>query len=533
MEPNRLPYAETDRFAPLVLDHLERKSFVEELSEFPPTRDGLLQAAGQRQFPNNIRLQLSEVLHQQYTAVDMHPAVRSNLDALSRPDSLTVTTGHQLCLFTGPLYVPLKILNTIKVSTELGKQLDRPVIPIFWMASEDHDRPEIDHAWITGKKVQWPGEIGGAVGRMELQGIEAIIEQVSELLGPGRNADRLRGTIDRCYKPEFTLAKATRLFVNELFGRFGIICLDADDASLKRSFIPIMRSELNEKITQRTVQGTTIKIGQAYKVQAHPREINLFHMSSGMRARILENNDGTFEIEGVAKRSREQLLAELESHPEHFSPNVLLRPLYQETILPNIAYIGGGGELAYWLQLRGLFEELHTPMPVLLLRSSAAILPEKEFRRAKDLGLAIKDLFHPIEELRKRVALVKAGFATDLDREREAFRSMFDQLNERARSIDPTLERSAGSAAHLANKGLDHLEKRFVRVAKARARNELDRLQMVLDVLFPNKGMQERRENFMTFYLRHGDGLFDRLLEQLDPLDPQFTVFVERSLTDQ
>ena len=145
----------------------------------------------------------------------------------------------------------------------------------------------------------------------------------------------------------------------------------------------------------------------------------------------------------------------------------------------------------------------------------------------QDLGLSINDLFSPVEELRSRIAREKAGFRTDMDQERSEFNVLFEKLRSRAASIDATLERSAGSAAHLANKGLDHLEKRFVRAAKARTEKELDRLQMILDVIFPAGGMQERRENFMTFYLRYGDEFFDILLNHLDPLDHNFTVLIE------
>src|SRR5690606_3334346 len=137
---------------------------------------------------------------------------------------------------------------TARLQSELkGKR----VVPVFWMATEDHDRAEIDHAWINGKKVEWPGKAEGAVGRLKLDGIEKVIEKAGELLGPGANADHLRGLLKAYYKQEFTLAQATRLFVNALFGRFGVVCLDADDPELKRLFLPIMRKELTERFTEK------------------------------------------------------------------------------------------------------------------------------------------------------------------------------------------------------------------------------------------------------------------------------------------
>ncbi len=531
MKPYRLTYADTHRFTPLVLDHLAGDPFVASLNEFPPTLSGLVEAAEKRFFDPVARRELCAVLSEQYAGLEVMAATAKNLELLAGEDTLTVTTGHQLCLFTGPLYVPLKILNTIRIAEQLSKELKgRGVVPIFWMATEDHDRPEIDHARVNGVKMEWPGAIAGAVGRLPLDGIDAVVAEMDKVLGPGNHADRLRELIHRCYRPGHTLAQATRLFIHGLFGRFGLICLDADHPTLKKRFAPFMRQELLERTVQTEVAKANDRIAEQYKVQAHAREVNLFYMEPGIRARILGGENGRATIEGDSSSTTESLLATLDAKPEKFSPNVLLRPVFQEVVLPNVAYIGGGGVLAYWFQLKPVFDRMGVAMPVLILRSSAAILPHKEFQRAVDLGVSITDLFTSAEDLRRRIAQERAGFSTSLDGERDQLESFHEQLAQRAKAIDPTLERSAGSAANLAYKGLEHLEKRFIRAAKAKTRNELDRLQMVLDVLFPEGGMQERQENFMTFYARHGENFFNELLGHLHPLSGEFTVMVDEPL---
>ncbi len=527
MEFHHLDLSITGRFSQIILDLLARDPFVTSLQHFTPDMEGLVAAAEKRKFESGQRRILCEVLREQYEGISISDELEQHLDVLAEEDTYTITTGHQLCLFTGPLYVPLKILNVVRLTREVSQRVGRAVVPIFWMATEDHDREEIDHVHLNGEKITWPGTPRGAVGRMKLDGIEPVIRAVEQQLGPGTNAEALKAIMRRCYSEERTLAHATRLFVNELFGAYGVICLDADDHRLKRLFLPYMRRELQEEFTVRSIGPQLEVISGKYGVQATPREINLFHLASEKRNRISRRN-GEF---GVVEEERFEplpgILDELERYPEHFSPNVLLRPLYQEVILPNIAYVGGGGELAYWLQLKPLFEAAGIPMPVILLRTSLSILPEKEHERALDLGLSIPELLQDRDLLRSKVAVEKAGFDTSLGEERTELQQLFEKLKQRAGSIDPTLEGSAGSAASKALKALGHLEKRFIRVARKKTSMHLERLDMVLDTLFPGGGLQERRENFMAFQTTYGSAFFDMILEHLDPLKGQFTVMVD------
>ncbi|MEO8733343.1 MAG: bacillithiol biosynthesis cysteine-adding enzyme BshC, partial [Flavobacteriales bacterium] len=395
MERTAVNYRATGRFSPLVLDYLDAAPALREFYRWSADADGLHAAMQARTFDPTARKTLCAAFDRQYAGMEIRPEVRANLDRLRKPNTLTVTTGQQLCLFTGPLYVPFKIIDVIRLARELSSA-KRDVVPVFWMATEDHDRAEIDHTWINNVKVQWPGEAAGAVGRLKLDGIDAVFDKVDALLGPGSHADEMRELLRRCYRPEYDLAKATRLFVDALFGRFGILILDADDPALKAVFAPLMREELLNQVTERSVHYADAKLAEHYAVQAHARDINLFYLRPGQRSRIELRGDLYQVLEGGPAFTLDQLLAELEQHPENFSPNVLLRPVYQEAILPNIAYVGGGGELAYWFQLKWLFQAVQVPMPVLLLRTSAAFLGEKDQKRLADLGLTVEQIFRPI-----------------------------------------------------------------------------------------------------------------------------------------
>jgi bacillithiol biosynthesis cysteine-adding enzyme BshC len=525
MPRHPVPYRATGRFAPIVTDYVEGLPELREFFAHTPDRAGLTATMTARRFDASMRATLCAVLEDQYHGLAIDASVRRNLDALGQERTLTVTTGHQLCLFTGPLYVPFKILNTIRLARELTTP-ERPVVPMFWMATEDHDRAEIDHAWIGEKKIQWPGEAAGAVGKLKLDGITAVLAEAEAVLGSGPHADELRALLRSSYREEHTLTQATRLFVNSLFGRFGLVIIDGDDARLKRAFAPIMQEELLNQVTERTVRYANEKLSTRYEPQAHARDINLFHLWNGHRARVELEGDAYRVLDGGPSFSAEQVLIELQLRPERFSPNVLLRPVYQETVLPNIAYIGGGGELAYWLQLRWLFQGLQVPMPVLMLRTSAAFLSAKQALKWRASGLSVEDLFAAKDELEKRIAMEHASFSTSLATERASHADLFNALAERVRAADTTLEASVRAKEAFSAKGLDMIERRLIHAAKRQQADRLRRMNEVLDGLFAH-GLAERRQNFMPYYALEGPAFFDRLLDRLDPLDLRFSVLEE------
>lgn len=518
-----VPYRATGRFPAIAMDHLEGAEGVRELRTHAPDRSGLAAAMAARTFDPGARAILCAVLNDQYAGTPVEPAVRANLDALRRDGTLTVTTGHQLCLFTGPLYVPFKILNAIRLARDLSTP-ERAVVPVFWMATEDHDRAEIDHAWINGTKVQWPGSASGAVGRLTLEGVQQTVDAATALLGPGAHTDEVVALLRKCYAEGATLAQATRAFVHALFGRFGLVILDADDVRLKRLFVPAMQEELLNNVAQRSVAYAEERMNGHYALQAHAREINLFYLGAGTRSRIERDGDRYHVLEGGPVFDLDGLLAELEAYPERFSPNVLLRPIYQETILPNVAYIGGGGELAYWLQLRWLFQALRVPMPVLMLRTSAVLVRPKDIALWRSLGLDIADLFADVEGLHARVASSRAAFATELNAERDELNAFYDRLASRVGSVDSTLEAAARSTGKHALTGLAHVEEKLMRAAKRQQATDLARLDGVLQRVFPDGTLHERRDNLLPWYAASGPAFLDELLEQLDPLDPVFSV---------
>lgn len=524
MQVERIAYADTGRFAVPVLDHLANEPFVRQFLEHPADLQGLEQAARARSFDPGSRAVLCAALEEQHMGKEVHPAVRENLRKLRDPRSLTITTGHQLCLFTGPLYVPYKILNTIRLAREAEAHLGRPVVPVFWMASEDHDAAEIDHAVINGRVIRWEGAVGGAVGRMKLNGISAQVEEAIEALGPGAEAEMVARLLREAYREDRTLAEATRQFIHALFGHYGLVILDGDDPALKRLFVPIITEELVNQVAQRSVAYANDRIRERYGVQAHAREINIFFLRNGHRSRIVQEDEHYQALDDGPRWTLDELLARVEAHPEDFSPNVLLRPVYQEHVLPNIAYIGGGGEISYWIQLRWLFQALRVPMPVVFLRTSAATISEKHVRQWTELRLTTHDLFRAIDALKADVAKRGVGFRTELDAERAALENLYAMILAEADKADPSLQGAVEARRKHALHGVDRLAKAMVRAAKRDQTVWMHRMDAIHEALFPGGGLQERRDSMLPVIASEGLAVLDRWMDVLDPLDTRFAL---------
>jgi bacillithiol biosynthesis cysteine-adding enzyme BshC len=522
-----VPYGETKRFSELVTDLLSGDASLREHYAFSPDLDGLGAAAQRREFGADDRAVLCAALDRQYEGVELGEAVASNLALLRKEGTLTVTTGHQLCLFTGPLYVPYKILNTIRLARSASKQFGVPVVPVFWMATEDHDVEEIDHAHVGATKVRWTGAGSGPVGRMPLKEISTAVEAAISALGPGKDAALVADLMRAAYTPQRTLAEATRHFVHALFGRFGLLILDGDDAELKHLFAPVVQEEVLNQVAVRAVHYANEKLSVKYGVQAHAREINIFHLRPGFRSRIVLEDDHFQVLNGGPRWTVEEAIAEVQLRPQDFSPNVILRPVYQERVLPNIAYIGGGGEIAYWMQLRWLFQALQIPMPVVLLRTSAASITVKHMQRWEALGLSPVELFQPLDVVKAKVARERSSFSVSLNEEREALEMLYKGILERAGSVDVTLKGSVEARRTQALRGLERIEKGLLRAAKREQDTAMRHMDSANAALFPQGGLQERKANILPALAAKGFEVLDHLLEELDPLHPRFTLFVE------
>ena len=310
-----------------------------------------------------------------------------------------------------------------------------------------------------------------------------------------------------------------------MFKSYGLVIVDGNDASLKKSFIPYAKKEITENLSFKKVTKTTEKLTDlGYTEQVHPREINLFYLKENIRERIIERDDRFYINETELSFSKEELLKELEIHPERFSPNALLRPLFQEVVLPNLCYVGGGGELAYWFQLKAYFESVEVPFPILLLRNSVLLLPSKLSKKLENLDVSVEELFLKQHELQTKHTKRISEIDIDFSKQRKHLQKQFKDLYTLAEQTDASFLGAVGAQEKKQLNGLDHLEKRLLKAQKRRLADELERLTKIQDTLFPNQSLQERTMNFSEFYMEYGDRLFSEIKNNLDPLIHKFTV---------
>jgi bacillithiol biosynthesis cysteine-adding enzyme BshC len=528
MAIHTLPYSKTGYFSKLMCDYLAEEVALKDFYGRFPNLENFSKQLKEKQasFSPKSREVLVSALQEQYEATITSEATLRNIQSLSEANTFTITTGHQLNLFTGPLYFLYKIFSVINLTEKLKEAYpNENFVPVYWMATEDHDFDEINYFNLFGKKVEWKREQGGAVGALSTEGLSELLKVLKIEFGESVNGLKLISLFSEAYTKHENLAAATRNLGNELFAAYGLVIVDGNDRALKREFTPYVRQELLESKSHTEINRTSSRLSAlGYPQQVFPREINLFYLASGLRERIIEK-DGKYYVNDTAIAfSRDEILDELEENPQHFSPNALLRPLYQEVILPNLCYIGGGGELAYWFQLKDYFKSVDIPFPVLLLRNSVLLVPSRTSEKLKKLDVEINALFLSRQDLEEKFTRQLSEIKIDFSKQKAHLIAQFEGLYHIAKLTDASFEGAVAAQEKKQLNGLVHLEKRLLKAQKRKLADQLRRLTALQSSLFPKESLQERHLNFSEFYLEYGDALLSELKLNLDPLVNEFTI---------
>jgi bacillithiol biosynthesis cysteine-adding enzyme BshC len=529
MEPFKIDFKQSNLFSDLFLDYTNEKSALKNFIVDFPSVENIKKHLSSFSFEYLNRDILAEELLRQNSGIIISHETKKNISSLAANNSFTVTTGHQLCLFTGPSFFIYKIISCIKTCAQLNKEIAaKHFVPVYWMASEDHDLEEIDHAFFYGKKIKWEMEGEGRAGEIPLGGIDKVLEELKIILGSSEDSQKIISLFENAYLKNKDLAGAMRFLVNELFGKYGLVIIDGNTKAFKALFKEEIKNEiLFQRSFEKVNEASDELEKKDYGVQVTPREINLFYAEKNSRQRIVKKGH-LFEVLNTDKTfSEEEILNEIEQNTSAFSPNVVLRPLFQQKILPNIIYCGGPGEIAYWLQYKPFFDSTAIHFPFLLPRNFVCLLDKNNFEKWKALGFEVKDLFLEEEDLIKTFVKKQSG-EISLQEKKKKLEEIFYELEKEALQTDKGLSTFVGAEKQKTLNSVDAIESKLNRALKQKHENGINQIVSIRSKVFPGGVFQERQENFFAFVNKKGFGLADEIFEQLEsPLEKkEITVFV-------
>ncbi len=515
-------YARIGQFSQTDLAYIQHDKRLEEFYEYEPSKNKIPDAVSNRmKFPVDRNL-LLRVLRRQYEELNLPFPVEDAV--LLDENTFTITTSHQPTLFTGPLFHIYKIACVIRLAQDLrGAHPEHKFLPVFVMSGEDHDWAEVNHFHLFGRRYEWERKASGPCGRLSVEGLEALVTAVNELFKNSPFASDIHDLLSNCLKQAKDYGQFHRLLVASLFGSSGLIVVNLDDRELKEAFIPVFENEIKNHFSQKHVTATQAALEKkGFKIQAFCRQVNLFYMTDGIRERLDPADDGLVRVERGIKYTIEETIQELHAYPERFSPNVILRPLYQEFILPNVAYVGGGGEIAYWLERKTQFEAAGVHYPMLIRRNSLLMIDAATKMQMEKLGLEKNDILPDINSIVKTYLRKHSQSDLSFEQELKLIRDAYHQLAVKAEKMDPTLAKAILAEESKQTKQFEQLGSRLLRTEKHQQDTQLKKLQRIKEKLFPEGGLQERHENFLSIYANHGPQWIEDMIRICDPWVEKF-----------
>ena len=525
-----IDFAHTSFFSPLVIDYNNKSERLNPFYNFSNDYEGIENAIKKINSFEYEREILINTLIKQYQNIDYKEYI--NFELLLKETTFALVTAHQPIIFGGPLFLVLKIANTIRLSQDLKKSFPTfDFIPLYWMGSEDHDMDEIGQMQLFGKKIIWnDGEMMGPSGRKPIESIENVLNQLKDILGNSPNAVKLKEILEEAYTGDKDLKSATRHFIHALFGKYGLVIIDGDDVDLKKIFVPIIKREIFEKIAFERVEKKAAQLnGLGYKRQATPRPINFFYQKNNFRERIIwDDLKQLYTINNQEINfTHDEMLIEIENNPQNFSPNVIMRPVYQQMVLPSISFIGGGGEISYWLQLKDVFEEFNAFFPVLLLRNSLQPILQPQLKKWQKMGLDSNIIFDKVKDIQSQYLSFQKVEEIDIEDALRDLNLAFNKLNIISKEIDTNLLETISAEKRKAENAFKQIKVKLTKAQNLKFENQFKQIENIKNSWFPNENLWEREESFMALYLKFGDSIFNILIENMTPIDKKFYLMVD------
>ncbi len=497
-------------------------------SELPARKDRVLAAY------KTDRAALCAALERMNRAWGASEATLRNINRLEAADCVAVVTGQQAGLFSGPLYTIYKALSAVKLA-ECLSQRGLKAVPVFWIATEDHDFAEV--AWVELinrdcglEKVNVPDEIhtdGVPVGQVNLDGsISAVVDSLLKLLPANEFSDDVEKLLRDSYAPGQRFGHAFARVMTALSARHGLILLDPLDAELKRLAAPLYSTAARRapEIAAAIAERSRELEAAGYHAQVTPSSDSFplfLHDENGARRALSRNENGKYQPK-AEKATAEYSAAELADwalrEPERFSPNVTLRAVVQDYLLPTITYYGGAAEIAYFAQTSEVYRLLDRPVTPILHRASITLVERHTWRTLERYGLTLKDFFGGFDQVVASVVNRHLGKDTSeaFDHTTETFNAELDTLREKLHHVDPTLADALDKGRRKINYQVDGLRTRFQRAQISRDEALQRQLERAFDLLYPEKNLQERRINITSLLARHGRYVIDWIFDAIE-----------------
>lgn len=510
----KFPFQDLETIPKLIKDFLQQE--IPQFSAYQFTLENALSQAEKKahNYTPEQRKKLVEILKAQHQHLDLSAKQSQNLDLLLSENTFTVTTGHQLNLFSGPVFFFYKILQTIKTADFLTQNSDKNFVPIFWLATEDHDFEEINHFKTANQFYQIKGNSGGAVGRIIIED-NSFLEEFEREFKDDVFGTQLILLAKKAYQKGRAFTEATQILVQEIFAEFGLLMIDGDHVLLKNQMQNIFKEELVNQTThhfsQENVKFLTEKYG---KVQVNPREINLFYLSD-TRNRI-EFDGEQFQI---VDKNLTFTLEELAEDWSKISPNALLRPVFQEKVLPNIAYIGGNAEIMYWLEMPKVFEKFGIEFPLLVPRNSMLFLRKKTLDKIEKSGVALQDFLGDFQKFLNQKLLKESELNADLESREQLLKENFETLKNKASLTAVTFRNMVEAEETRQLKSFQKFKKRLLRAEKILHADKIDYLQRLYSEIHPANNWQERSLNFSVFFAENGEKWLENCYQEMEVLN--------------
>lgn len=531
MKAHCLPFSQIPHTTRLFADFLSYSPSVQRFyPRSPYLNEWLSDQVGRLSYDALRRERVSAILARQNQSWNASAATLNNIDRL-RKGAAAVVTGQQVGLFGGPMFAAYKALTAVKLA-QYASENGVDAVPIFWLAAYDHDLAEVNHVAVPGPEgalevLTTPSHslAGAPVSAVQLgDEIQSVLDRAAALLG----ANEVTALLREAYRPGETLGTAFARLFAKLFADWGVIVLDASDPELHRIAEPIYRAaverapELEEALLARGADLEAAGYHQQVKVTSS--SVLLFTLQNGARTPIQRHN-GTNEqfvigSDGSAEKiSRDELLARIAANPEHFSPNVLLRPIVEDYLLPTLAYTGGAAETAYFAQAGVVYERLLGRITPMIPRYSATIVEPKMQRLLEKYGLTVKDVFAGPDALRQQLAAysLPEDLQAAFDSAKKSFEANFVAIKEKLERLDRTLVDAADTAGSKMQYQLDRLYQQAARAESQKGQLITRHADTLTQSLYPEKGLQERTVSAAYFVARYGQDLLHHIHDAIQP----------------